>query len=89
MNKKTLRSGRFVGCLLALGIAYQTSADTLYVAAKISGGYATMEDITDKGSIGTGLPVNGIIDGNVAEEDFDDYVYGLGFSIGRRIIGVA
>ena len=89
MNKKTLRLGRFVGVFIALlitaGITFDISADTLYVAAKISGGYATIDDITDKGSIGTGLPVAGIIDGGIVEDDFTDYVYGVGFSIGRRI----
>ncbi len=89
MNKITFRLGRFVGIFIALlitaGITFDLSADTLYVAAKISGGYATIDDITDKGSIGTGLPVAGIIDGGIVEDDFTDYVYGVGFSIGRRI----
>ncbi|MCZ6618395.1 MAG: outer membrane beta-barrel protein [Gammaproteobacteria bacterium] len=85
MNEKTLRRGRLVGCIIALGITYETLADDWYAAAKISGGYATTDDITDKGSIGTGLPINGIIDGEIVEDDFDDYVYGLGVSIGRRM----
>ena len=90
MNKNIMNNtypslGRLLGCIIALGIALDVSADSLYIAAKISGGYATTDDITAKGSIGTGLPVNGIIDGNIVENEFTDYVYGVGFSIGRRV----
>ena len=86
MNKKNHHYARIVGSILAFGILFDASAaDSWYVAGKISGGYATIDDITDKNSIGTGMPVNGIIDGNIVEDEFDDYVYGVGFSVGKRI----
>ena len=85
MNRQLRRTGRLVVAVITLTITINTWADDWYAAAKILGGYATVEDITDKGSIGTGQPVNGITDGDILEEEFDDYVYSVGFSVGKHV----
>ena len=85
MKKQTPHTGRFVVAVIALTITAETWADNWYVSGKILGGFATVDDITDKGSIGTGQPINGINDGDILESDFDDYVYSFGFSVGQHI----
>ncbi|MBV1877024.1 MAG: porin family protein [Pseudomonadales bacterium] len=74
-----------IGCLSILCVAATATAEPWYIAAKFSAGYATIDDITDKNSIGTGIAVLGVVDGEIPSDDEDDIVAGIGFSIGKPV----
>ena len=60
------------------------NAEDWYLAGRVSAGLALMQDITHKGTIGTGAPVGNDFDGSLADEDIDDATAGIGFALGRR-----
>ena len=59
-------------------------AEDWYLAARVSAGHALMQDITHKGTIGTGAPVGADIDGSLAHENIEDVTGGIGLALGRR-----
>ncbi len=80
-------------CATLLGFAFLCCASTLsyaagdgdwYAAAKVSFSEDTMENHTVTG-VGTGVVIDGQIDGSLDNDTIDDYTAGVGFAVGRRI----
>ena len=76
----------FTALLVALLVTVPdlTNAEDWYLAGRLSTGFALLEDITHKGTIGTGAPVGNDFDGSLADEDIDDLTGGIGIALGRR-----
>ena len=58
---------------------------TWYTAIKASIGEVRIDDVTDNNTIGTGMVINGLVDGALRDEELDDYTAGLGIAVGRRV----
>ena len=76
----------FTALLVALLVTLPdlANAEDWYLAGRLSTGLALLEDITHKGTIGTGAPVGNDFDGSLADEDIDDLTGGIGIALGRR-----
>jgi len=55
-----------------------------FVGLKASLGEDTIDSISAGGTIGTGMMIGNEIDGQIADDEVDDYTAGVGFSAGRR-----
>lgn len=56
-----------------------------YAALKSSIGEVTIDQITHRGSVGTGTRIGNFIDGEIQDEKIYDYTGGIGFAIGKRV----
>ena len=56
-----------------------------YVSGRFSFGRALMEEITHKGTIGTGEAVGNDFDGSLAHDNIHDGTAGIGLAVGRSI----
>ena len=56
-----------------------------FIAAKASLGEDTIDNISDGGTIGTGMLIGNDIDGQIVDDEVDDYTAGLGFAVGKRM----
>ena len=73
--------------LLCIPGVYAHSAEgdhRWYAAVKASLGDVTLSDIETR-NIGTGQLIGGIIDGQLEDDEIDDYTAGLGVAIGKRM----
>ncbi len=75
----------FTALLVALLVTLPNlaNAEDWYLAGRLSTGLALLEDITHKGTIGTGAPVGNDFDGSLADGDIDDLTGGIGIALGR------
>lgn len=55
-----------------------------FIAVKTSIGNLIMDDNSHGGSIGTGAPLGGFIDGQIEDSTTDDYTAGAGIALGKR-----
>ena len=83
-NDKPAHTGRvqlLLALLLTVTVQQTHFAEGWRARLVLSGGRANIDDITDKGTIGTGEVIGGQIDGQIQESDFDDTAAGFGANV--------
>ncbi len=83
-NRHTMRTSLRAIAIVALMIPSVTvQADDWYFAFKTSVAVSTIDDITHKGTIGTGAQIGNDIDGKLRDTEDDDVTAGIGLALGR------
>jgi opacity protein-like surface antigen len=90
MNNRSRPSVRLITTQTALAILVASFAvtaqasDAWYYALRTSLASSRIEDTSHGGTIGTGAPMGGDIDGEIRDPNSDDVTGGLGVAFGRR-----